>query len=103
MYNWHTVAERTEIVYDMIAKTEPEPLVQRFSRYYSCGAVAGKIFCFLMSLFLLWWTVIAWWYPSEEIDLAVTFPYEAYRKSRANQSAPEPTSQRKRRALNITR
>lgn len=86
MYNWYTVAERTEIVYDKIAKSEPDPLIQRFGRYYSCGAVAGKIFCCLISIYFLWWSFIEWCYPKEEIDIAVTFPYETYQKSRKKSS-----------------
>ena len=92
MYDWRTVAERTEIVYDTIAETETEPLLRRFSRYYSCGALAGKIFCFLISMFFLWWTFIDWWYPQEEIDLAVTFPHAEYRKSRSNQQISTTTT-----------
>merc|ERR1712137_688188 len=86
MYNWHTVAERTEIVYGTIAKSEPDPLIQRFGRYYSCGAVAGKIFCCLISIYFLWWCFIEWWYPKEEIDIAPTFPYDTYMKNRKKSS-----------------
>ena len=87
MYNWHTIAERTEKVYDTIAKSESDSLVEKFARYYSCGAFVGKIFCCVISIYFLWWSFIEWCYPKEEIDIAVTFPYEQYQKSRKKASS----------------
>ncbi|BBH05313.1 UDP-Glycosyltransferase superfamily protein [Prunus dulcis] len=45
LYNWHDVVKRTEIVYDHAQKCSNQNLLQRLSRYLSCGAWAGKLFC----------------------------------------------------------
>jgi phosphatidylinositol N-acetylglucosaminyltransferase subunit A len=92
MYNWHSVAQRTEHVYDKISQRKPEPLIRRFRRYYSCGAVAGKLFCCLITIFFLWWSFWDWFYPASEIDIAPTFPYQEYfamQKNQAEKSSDE--------------
>ncbi|KAG8496220.1 hypothetical protein CXB51_009492 [Gossypium anomalum] len=45
LYNWNDVAERTEIVYNRALKCSDQSLLERLSRYLSCGAWAGKLFC----------------------------------------------------------
>ncbi|RXI03741.1 hypothetical protein DVH24_038015 [Malus domestica] len=69
LYNWHDVAKRTEIVYDRALKCSNQNLLQRLSRYLSCGTWAGKIFCLVMIIdFLLWHLLQLWKLPAEDIE-----------------------------------
>ncbi|KAK2657184.1 hypothetical protein Ddye_010236 [Dipteronia dyeriana] len=55
LYNWQDVAKRTEIVYDSALKYSNQNLLERLSRYLSCGAWAGKVFALVMIIdYLLW-------------------------------------------------
>ncbi|KAJ6778016.1 N-ACETYLGLUCOSAMINYL-PHOSPHATIDYLINOSITOL BIOSYNTHETIC PROTEIN [Salix koriyanagi] len=68
LYNWHDVAKRTEIVYDRALKCPDQNLLERLSRYLSCGSWAGKIFCFVMIIDFLLWRLLQLWQPTEEIE-----------------------------------
>nr|XP_008384391.2 phosphatidylinositol N-acetylglucosaminyltransferase subunit A-like [Malus domestica] len=68
LYNWHDVAKRTEIVYDRALKCSNQNLLQRLSRYLSCGAWAGKIFCLVMIIDFLLWHLLQLWKPEEDIE-----------------------------------
>ncbi|KAF3500290.1 hypothetical protein F2Q69_00045832 [Brassica cretica] len=55
LYSWQDVAKRTEIVYDRALKCSNRNLLERLSRFLSCGAWAGKVFCMVMIIdYLLW-------------------------------------------------
>ncbi|KAI9380648.1 hypothetical protein POPTR_016G130000v4 [Populus trichocarpa] len=68
LYDWHDVAKRTEIVYDRALKCPDQNLLERLSRYLSCGSWAGKIFCFVMIIDFLLWRLLQLWQPTEEIE-----------------------------------
>ncbi|XP_024028259.1 phosphatidylinositol N-acetylglucosaminyltransferase subunit A isoform X1 [Morus notabilis] len=68
LYDWHDVAKRTEIVYDCALNCANQSLLQRLSRYLSCGAWAGKLFCFVMIIDLLLWHLLQLWQPAEDIE-----------------------------------
>ncbi|TXG73815.1 hypothetical protein EZV62_002394 [Acer yangbiense] len=68
LYNWHDVAKRTEIVYDRALKCSNENLIERLSRYLSCGAWAGKLFALVMIIDYLLWHLLRYWKPTEDID-----------------------------------
>ncbi|PQP93795.1 phosphatidylinositol N-acetylglucosaminyltransferase gpi3 subunit-like [Prunus yedoensis var. nudiflora] len=68
LYNWHDVAKRTEIVYDRALKCSNQNLLQRLSRYLSCGAWAGKLFCLVMIIDFLLWHLLQLWKPAEDIE-----------------------------------
>ncbi|KAL6276591.1 hypothetical protein ACE6H2_020192 [Prunus campanulata] len=68
LYNWHDVAKRTEIVYDRALKCSYQNLLQRLSRYLSCGAWAGKLFCLVMIIDFLLWHLLQLWKPAEDIE-----------------------------------
>ncbi|XP_050113273.1 phosphatidylinositol N-acetylglucosaminyltransferase subunit A-like [Malus sylvestris] len=68
LYNWHDVAKRTEIVYHRALKCSNQNLLQRLSRYLSCGAWAGKIFCLVMIIDFLLWHLLQLWKPEEDIE-----------------------------------
>ncbi|XP_047182286.1 phosphatidylinositol N-acetylglucosaminyltransferase subunit A-like [Vigna umbellata] len=75
LYNWHDVAKRTEIVYDRASKCPNQSLLECLSRYLSCGAWAGKLFCLVMILSFLFWHLLELWHPADDIEEApdVTF------------------------------
>ncbi|XP_008229868.1 PREDICTED: phosphatidylinositol N-acetylglucosaminyltransferase gpi3 subunit-like isoform X1 [Prunus mume] len=68
LYNWHDVAKRTEIVYDRALKCSNQNLLQRLSRYLSCGAWAGKLFCLVMIIDFLLWHLLQLWKPAEDME-----------------------------------
>ncbi|XP_024040371.1 phosphatidylinositol N-acetylglucosaminyltransferase subunit A isoform X5 [Citrus clementina] len=68
LYNWHDVAKRTEIVYDRALECPNQNLVERLSRYLSCGAWAGKLFCLVMIIDYLLWRFLELWKPAEDIE-----------------------------------
>lgn len=68
MYSWHDVARRTEIVYDRALRCSNENLSERLTRYLSCGAWAGKLFCLVMIVDFLIWCFLEVFQPSEKID-----------------------------------
>ena len=78
MYNWHDVAERTEVVYDNLP-TQENSLIDRFKRIGGFGPWAGLIGIFIVALDFLIFILIRWWKPVETIDIAPDFPYEQYR------------------------
>ncbi|KAK7400538.1 hypothetical protein VNO78_11747 [Psophocarpus tetragonolobus] len=53
LYNCHDVAKRTEIVYDRALMCPNQSLLESLSRYLTCGAWAGKLFCLVMILSFL--------------------------------------------------
>ena len=89
MYNWHHVAERTEIVYDKIMKKSPLPLTERLKKYVfvyfslevsynSTGIFAGKLFCIIAIIDFLIWRILEWLFPRDSIDAAIDFPHDHY-------------------------
>ncbi|XVF20278.1 hypothetical protein REPUB_Repub11eG0184100 [Reevesia pubescens] len=68
LYNWNDVAKRTEIVYDRAVKCSNQSLLERLSRYLSCGAWAGKLFCLVMIIDFLLWRLLELWQPAKDIE-----------------------------------
>ncbi|GAV64347.1 Glycos_transf_1 domain-containing protein/PIGA domain-containing protein [Cephalotus follicularis] len=68
LYSWHDVARRTEIVYDRALRCSNQNLLDRLSRYLSCGALAGKIFCLVMIVDFLLWCLLQLWKPAGDIE-----------------------------------
>jgi hypothetical protein len=63
MYSWHDVAAGTERVYTLISGADPsgDLLLNRMSRYYTCGPWAGKLFCGVALLDYVFWRLLEWW------------------------------------------
>ncbi|XP_063941912.1 phosphatidylinositol N-acetylglucosaminyltransferase subunit A isoform X1 [Daucus carota subsp. sativus] len=61
LYSWHDVAKRTEIVYDRALKCSDQNLLERLSRYLTCGSWAGKLFCLVMIIDYLLWHLLQLW------------------------------------------
>ncbi|XP_043708345.1 phosphatidylinositol N-acetylglucosaminyltransferase subunit A-like [Telopea speciosissima] len=68
LYSWHDVARRTEVVYDRALKCTDENLLERLSRFLTCGAWAGKLFCLVMIIYFLLWHLLKLWQPTEDIE-----------------------------------
>ncbi|XP_078435846.1 UDP-Glycosyltransferase superfamily protein isoform X2 [Wolffia australiana] len=68
LYSWHDVARRTEIVYTRASSCPDENLLQRLSRYLSCGAWAGKLFCIVVIIDFLFWQFLQLWQPARNIE-----------------------------------
>ncbi|KAK4840496.1 hypothetical protein QYF36_010258 [Acer negundo] len=68
LYNWQDVAKRTEIVYDRALKCSNQNLLERLSRYLSCGAWAGKLFALVMIIDYLLCCLLQLWKPAKDID-----------------------------------
>ncbi|XP_034221857.1 phosphatidylinositol N-acetylglucosaminyltransferase subunit A-like isoform X2 [Prunus dulcis] len=86
LYNWHDVAKRTEIVYDRALKCSNQNLLQRLSRYLSCGAWAGKLFCLVMIIDFLLWHLLQLWKPAEDIEEVPDFVLSHDQDEGMNQS-----------------
>lgn len=69
LYSWHDVAWRTEIVYGRALRCSNQHLVERLSRYLSCGAWAGKIFCLVMIIDFLFWHFLRVWKLDRDIEV----------------------------------
>ncbi|CAH9103314.1 unnamed protein product [Cuscuta epithymum] len=69
LYSWHDVAKRTEIVYGRALKHSNPPLLERLSRYLTCGAWAGKLFYIVMLIDFLLWHLLRLWQPDNEIEV----------------------------------
>ncbi|XP_038706809.1 phosphatidylinositol N-acetylglucosaminyltransferase subunit A [Tripterygium wilfordii] len=69
LYSWHDVARRTEIVYDRALRCSNQNLLERLSRYLSCGAWAGKLFFLVMIIDFLLWRLLQLLQPEEDIDV----------------------------------
>ncbi|VFQ71966.1 unnamed protein product [Cuscuta campestris] len=74
LYSWHDVAKRTEIVYDRALKHSNPPLLERLSRYLTCGAWAGKLFFIVMLIDFLLWCLLRLWQPDTEIEVVPDIP-----------------------------
>lgn len=74
MYGWHNVARRTEKVYDLIADTTNEQLVDRLKRYYGCGIWAGKLFVMCVVIDVLLLRFLEWLFPEADIDRVRKWP-----------------------------
>ncbi|GAB2285065.1 hypothetical protein Dimus_019521 [Dionaea muscipula] len=68
LYSWHDVAKRTETVYDRAMECSDQSLMERLSRYLSCGAWAGKLFCLVMIVEYLFWCLLKVLQPAEDIE-----------------------------------
>ncbi|KAI8870841.1 GlcNAc transferase [Ramicandelaber brevisporus] len=73
-YSWTDVAERTERVYRKVMNMPSPPLIERLRRYYSCGMVAGKLFCMVVALDYLLMILLELIWPAAMIERAPTFP-----------------------------
>ncbi|XP_044142688.1 phosphatidylinositol N-acetylglucosaminyltransferase subunit A [Bufo gargarizans] len=71
-YTWRNVAERTERVYDRVAKETVLPMSERLERLVNhCGVVTGSIFALFAVISFLILVFLRWTTPDYLIDIAV--------------------------------
>lgn len=106
MYSWSNVAMRTERVYDGITGTISEEefygfdmggyngsrtrnfaLIDRLKRYYGCGIWAGKLFCLCVVIDYLFFLLLEWWYPRENIDTCPDWPRKVLQETGKKEGA----------------
>lgn len=63
LYTWPKVAERTEHVYDAMAREDPLPQKTRLMLYRKCGPVIGRTWYFCASVALLFMCILNCVYP----------------------------------------
>ncbi|KAF7147154.1 hypothetical protein RHSIM_Rhsim03G0064700 [Rhododendron simsii] len=69
LYSWQDVAKRTEIVYDRALRCSNQNLLERLSRYLTCGTWAGKLFCLVMVIDFLLWHLLKVFQPAADIEV----------------------------------
>lgn len=90
MYDWRSVARRTEVVYDRIVGRPREPLVRRLARFHRRGVWAGKLFCLVVAVDYLLWRLLEWLFPRGDIDAVPRFPRDRWRADAARLVASAP-------------
>ncbi|XP_057959250.1 phosphatidylinositol N-acetylglucosaminyltransferase subunit A [Malania oleifera] len=68
LYSWHDVAKRTEIVYNRALRCSNQNLLDRLSRYLTCGSWAGKLFILVMIIDFLLWRLLQLCQSTEDIE-----------------------------------
>ncbi len=71
MYNWDSVAERTEKVYDKVMEISKPSMLGRFVDYYNSGVYWGYILVLLLAFEYIIYFCLEWFYPREDVDIAV--------------------------------
>ncbi|KAG1819341.1 glycosyltransferase family 4 protein [Suillus variegatus] len=67
-YNWGEVAERTEIVYDAVVKSEQKDLWTRMQRTMELGPFAGPIYTIILVVDCLFFLFLEWLMPRHDLD-----------------------------------
>lgn len=55
---------------------------ERFERYQSCGPFAGLILLVIVVIDLIFYMLLSWWTPKDQIDRAIDFPHKEYVENR---------------------
>lgn len=70
MYNWDAVVDRLSVVYQHTMQLQEErSLMDRMIRYHDHnGPVAGKVFCIVVAVDFVFWWILSWVWPDDDID-----------------------------------
>lgn len=81
-YNWHNIAERTEIVYNSARNLPVRSKADLLVTVYALGPVIGKlvVIMYSLSMALLWICGIIW--PRSNIDIVPEYGFHRLRKSK---------------------
>ncbi|ORZ29381.1 hypothetical protein BCR44DRAFT_1451421 [Catenaria anguillulae PL171] len=82
MYSWSDVARRTERVYYGILNRSKPDWLHRLALYRTGGPVAGLLFCFVAAVDVMLVTLLDWWRPRDEVDVAPEFDMHGWRERR---------------------
>ncbi|KAJ7154666.1 transferase [Mycena filopes] len=67
-YDWDSVAERTEAVYEAVLVSPQMGLWERITRTMQLGLFAGPIYTIILIVDCLFFLFLEWWMPREDID-----------------------------------
>lgn len=67
-YDWALVTERTDAVYDAVLASPERTLWERLKRSRRLGTFAGLIYCCIMIVDCLFFAVLEWMIPRQDID-----------------------------------
>ncbi|KAJ7253745.1 glycosyltransferase family 4 protein [Mycena haematopus] len=67
-YDWEQVAVRTEAVYSAVITSPQMELPERIRRTMSLGLFAGPIYTIILIVDCLFFLVLEWWLPREDMD-----------------------------------
>ncbi|KAF9235599.1 glycosyltransferase family 4 protein [Melanogaster broomeanus] len=67
-YDWMDVAERTEAVYETVIRSEPIDFPTRMQRTMDLGPFAGLIYTTILIVDCLFFLLLEWWMPREDMD-----------------------------------
>ncbi|KAJ7150940.1 transferase [Mycena crocata] len=67
-YDWDQVSERTEAVYDAVLKSPQMELWERMQRTMQLGLFAGPIYTIILIVDCLFFLLLEWWMPREDMD-----------------------------------
>ena len=69
-------------MYDKIYQMPRPTVKERLKRYYSVGPAAGIVMTFMVILDIILYLIIAYFFPEDEIEKAIDFPYQQYAQNR---------------------
>ncbi|KIJ15119.1 glycosyltransferase family 4 protein [Paxillus involutus ATCC 200175] len=67
-YDWMEVAERTEAVYNTVIRSDPIDFGTRMQRTMDLGPFAGVIYTTILIVDCLFFLLLEWWMPREDMD-----------------------------------
>ncbi|KAF8880060.1 glycosyltransferase family 4 protein [Infundibulicybe gibba] len=67
-YDWREVAQRTEGVYKGVMESRQIELIERMRRTMQLGRFAGIIYTIILVVDCLWFSILEWLYPREDLD-----------------------------------
>ncbi|KAJ7718692.1 glycosyltransferase family 4 protein [Mycena maculata] len=68
LYDWHQVTGRTEAVYDAVMASPQLDLSARMQRTMQLGVFAGPIYTIILIVDCLFFLLLEWWMPREDMD-----------------------------------
>ncbi|XP_052824527.1 phosphatidylinositol N-acetylglucosaminyltransferase subunit A isoform X2 [Octopus bimaculoides] len=69
MYNWRSVAQRTEKVYKNVMLMPSREITERLKKYYNTGKLVGKLLVIVTIIDIIFLSYLRWFYPDENIQL----------------------------------
>ncbi|CAI9723954.1 phosphatidylinositol N-acetylglucosaminyltransferase subunit A-like [Octopus vulgaris] len=69
MYNWRSVAQRTEKVYKNVMLMPSRDIAERLKKYYNTGKLVGKLLVIVTIIDIIFLSYLRWFYPDENIQL----------------------------------
>lgn len=81
IYNWRTVAERTEKVYDHVSNSPTHSVLDRIKTAFACGTVFGWFCLVYLVLEIVVLALCEYFCPDSDIDIAHRFNCKTYNQN----------------------